>query len=99
MLYNIFLIFETFDMKKSKAGKKRELIFDKKGIAAFALRFKQVRKSKGYTQTQLAFESGISLSQIARIETGIINPTVSTVFAVARAMEIDPDEFFKIKLV
>lgn len=88
------------EVKKAvkKSTGKRQLIFDQKGIDAFAKRFKEVRKEAGYTQTQLAFESGISLSQIARIETGRINPTVSTVFAVARAMEISPEEFFRIKL-
>ncbi|MBX3165731.1 MAG: helix-turn-helix transcriptional regulator, partial [Bacteroidetes bacterium] len=46
----------------------------------------------------LAFESGISRIQIARIETARINPTISTIFTVARAMEINADEFFKFKL-
>jgi transcriptional regulator with XRE-family HTH domain len=84
--------------KVEKSIRKRQLIFDQTGIDLFAKRFKEVRKGAGYTQTQLAFESGISLSQIARIETGKINTTVSTIFAVARAMEISPEEFFKIKL-
>jgi transcriptional regulator with XRE-family HTH domain len=76
--------------KRAKVHKpKRKLIFDKKGINAFAEHLKKVRICKGYTQSQLAFESGISLSQIARIETGRINPTLSTIFAVARALEIE----------
>ena len=82
----------------TKKPKKRQLIFDKKGVEAFAVRFVEVRKKGGYTQEQLAFESGISRIQIARIETAKINPTISTIFAIARAMDISPDEFFKIKL-
>ncbi len=86
-------------MKKvQKAKKKRKLIFDEEGLKAFAERFKQVRKENKYTQEQLAFESGLSLSQIARIETARINPTVSTVFAVARAMDVRVEEFFKFDL-
>lgn len=81
-----------------KSTPKRTLIFDQKGIDAFAKRFKEVRKEAGYTQTQLAFESGISLSQIARIETGKINPTISTVFALAKTMEIEIAELFRFKL-
>lgn len=80
-----------------KVKKKRTLIFDKKGVEAFAKKFKEIRNKAGFTQTQLAFESGVSLSQIARIETGRINPTISTIFVIARAMEIEPEEFFKFK--
>lgn len=81
-----------------KGKKKRTLIFDKKGVEAFSRKFKEIRKKSGFTQMQLAFESGVSLSQIARIETGRINPTISTIFVIARAMEIEPEEFFKFKL-
>ena len=73
-------------MKKGK--KKRKLIFDHKGVKAFAMQLKKVRKDVGITQSQLAFEAGISLSQIARIETARINPTLSTVFSIARALNV-----------
>lgn len=90
-------------MKKKgvKTGKsKRKLIFDKKGLDAFAVQLKKVRLKKGYTQSQLAFESGLSLSQIARIETSRINPTLSTVFAIARALELEDTlhELFRFEL-
>lgn len=81
-----------------KKPKKRKLIFDKEGIDGFARRFVEIRKREGYTQEQLAFESGISRIQIARIETARINPTISTFFTIARAMGIGADEFFKFKL-
>ena len=80
-----------------KAGKKpikRKLIFDQIGLDAFAVQLKKVRTQKGFTQDQLAFESGLSLSQIARIETAKINPTLSTIFAIARAMEVSLSELF-----
>ena len=79
---------------------KRKLIFDKKGLDAFAVQLKKVRVKKGYTQSQLAFESGLSLSQIARIETSRINPTLSTVFAIARALELEDSlhELFRFEL-
>jgi DNA-binding XRE family transcriptional regulator len=85
-------------MKKQK-GTKRKLVFDEEGIAAFALHFKELRKQNGYTQSQLAFESGLSLSQIARIETARINPTLSTIFKIARAMNVEISEFFRFKLL
>jgi len=46
----------------------------------------------------LAFEAGLSLSQIARIETARINPTLSTVFILARTLDITLPELFDFKL-
>ena len=83
-------------MKKGK--KKRKLIFDHEGIKAFAKQIKKLRNEVGISQTQLAFEAGISLSQIARIETAQINPTLSTVFAIARALDIPLTTIFSFSL-
>ena len=66
-------------MKSEEEGNRKK-IFDKDGVKAFAIQLIKIRTNKGYTQSQLAFESGLSLSQIARIETARINPTISTVF-------------------
>ncbi len=80
-------------MKAKKiVKKKRKLIFDEVGINAFALRLKGLRKEYNFTQEQLAFESGLSLSQIARIETAKINPTLSTLIVIAKAMDIKLSE-------
>lgn len=84
--------------KQQKKSKKRKLIFDQKGIEAFATQVKKLRNSYGLTQNQLAFESGLSLSQIARIETARINPTLSTIFAISRAFDISLTELFSFKL-
>ena len=87
--------------KGTKASKaKRKLIFDKKGLDAFAAHLKKMRQKKGFTQSQLAYESGLSLSQIGRIETSRINPTLSTVFAIARALELEDSlhELFRFEL-
>lgn len=78
--------------------KKRKLIFDERGLKAFALHLKKVRKKKAYTQEMLAYESGLSLSQIARIETASINPTLSTIFTIARTLDVPLSELFDFKL-
>ena len=83
---------------KSKQESDRKLVFDKEGIEAFSSHFKQIRVRQGYTQSQLAFESGLSLSQIARIETARINPTISTVFKLARTLDIPLRELFDFEL-
>ena len=76
----------------------RQLIFDSEGIETFALQLKKIRKREGYTQSQLAFESGITLSQIARIETARINPTLSTVFTLARTLNVPLTDLFNFEL-
>lgn len=83
---------------KSKLQSERKQVFDQKGIEAFALQLKKVRIREGYTQSQLAFESGLSLSQIARIETARINPTLSTVFTLARTLDVSLIELFDFML-
>jgi transcriptional regulator with XRE-family HTH domain len=76
----------------------RKMIFDQKGLEAFAQQLKQLRLEAGITQNQLAFEANISLSQIARIETARINPTLSTVFSIARALDIPLSVMFDFQL-
>jgi DNA-binding XRE family transcriptional regulator len=50
-----------------------------------ARQFILVRKHLGWTQQQLAKESGIQQSEISRIERGQGNPTYTTLEALARA--------------
>ena len=77
---------------------KRKLIFDEAGLKAFAYRLKEVREKKKVTQEALAYKSGLALSQIARIETARINPTLSTAFAIARALDVSLPELFDFEL-
>jgi len=83
---------------KTQQQSDRKLIFDNEGIRAFAVQLKKIRLREGITQSQLAFESGLSLSQIARIETARINPTLSTIFAIARALNVTLPELFDFEL-
>ena len=76
----------------------RKLIFDSEGVKAFALQLKAIRLKEGISQKQLAFESGLSTSQIARIETARINPTLSTIFALSRGLNISLTELFNFEL-
>lgn len=76
----------------------RKLIFDEKGLKAFAGRLKEMRKLKDFSQEELAYKSGLSLSQIARIETARTNPTLSTIFRIARTLEIPLWEIFHFEL-
>jgi transcriptional regulator with XRE-family HTH domain len=65
---------------------------DENILRGFAERLVEVRKKKGITQEDLAYASGLSLSQIARIETSRINPTLCTIVVIARTLKIHPKE-------
>ncbi len=79
---------------KNENTKTRKLIFDELGLKLLAQRLKQLRSDKKITQEELAFRSELTLSQIARIETVKINPTVSTMFRIAKALDVNITELF-----
>lgn len=84
-------------MKKDD-NRTRKLIFDQEGLELLAKRLKEIRSEKNWSQEELAYRSEMTLSQIARIETVRINPTVSTIFKIARALEVRPSELFNFEL-
>ncbi len=76
----------------------RILIFDEEGIKSFAIQLQKIRIKEGFSQSQIAFESGLSLSQIARIETARINPTLSTIFVLAWTLNVPLPDLFNFQL-
>ena len=76
----------------------RKFIFDEEGLRLLAKRIKEIRSQKGITQEELAYRSELTLSQIARIETVKINPTISTVFQIIKSLEVSLNEFFNFDL-
>ena len=83
---------------KKPTKNKRVLIYDEEGLKLLAAKLKEIRAQKGFTQEELAYQSGLTLSQIARIETMKINPTVSTMFRIARTLKINVGDLFDFKL-
>lgn len=68
---------------------------DKKSILiSFGGNLRQLRLAKGFTQEQLANELGIEISQISRIERGVINTSVTTLYAIANTLKIDVSQLF-----
>lgn len=47
-----------------------------------------LRKSKNIAQNELAYKTDVEVSQIFRIEKGLINPTLSTLKNIAEALNI-----------
>ncbi|WP_198952497.1 helix-turn-helix domain-containing protein [Mucilaginibacter sp. MD40] len=63
-------------------------------IKAFGRRLRDLRISTGLSQEQLANEAEIPLSQVGRIERGEINPTLSSINVLAKALKVDIKELF-----
>lgn len=61
---------------------------DKKLLISFGKHLVKIRKNNGLSQEKLANAANVSLSQISRLERGIINPTLSTLSALAKAMNM-----------
>ncbi len=69
-----------------------EYLDEKEFLIAFGKNLKKIRKEKGFTQEQLANDLDIEISQISRIERGVINTSVGNVNAIARVLKIEPKE-------
>lgn len=69
-------------------------IRDEKGIKLLGRKIKQLRLQQKISQSQLAFEAGITYIQVGRIERGQINTSVSNVFAIANALNVSPKDLF-----
>jgi transcriptional regulator with XRE-family HTH domain len=61
---------------------------DKKVLEQFGQKLKELRLQKGLTLEELAFEADIELSQVHRAEKGKINPTLTTLIALAKGLGI-----------
>lgn len=58
-------------------------------IKRFGKNLRKIRKDKNMSQEKLAIQADTSRSQIARIERGEINPTITTVYRFAEALKVD----------
>lgn len=83
---------------KQNENIKRKFVFEEDGLKLLAVRLKQLRSEKKITQEELAYRSDLTLSQIARIETVKINPTVSTMFKIAKALDVTLPDLFNFEL-
>lgn len=67
---------------------------DEKLLRLIGKRIRELRQKQGISQSQLAFESGIRINQIGRIERGEINTGISTLLSVAKALDVPIKELF-----
>ena len=71
-----------------------EYLDENEFLIAFGNNLKKLRKQKGFTQAQLTNDLGIEISQISRIERGVINTSVGNANAIAKVLKIQPHELF-----
>lgn len=57
-------------------------------------KLRDIRKEKKMTQEDVADKAGIAVSQVGRIERGKLNPSISTIFVIALALDVEPKELF-----
>ncbi len=60
----------------------------------FGRRVKYLRNQKGVSQKQLAFEAELEISQISRIERGVINTSIGQLFIISKALDVPLEAFF-----
>lgn len=71
-----------------------ELTDESTFLLAFGKNLQKIRKSKGFTQAQLANDLGVEISQISRIERGVINTSISNANAISKVLKVDLKELF-----
>lgn len=64
-------------------------------MVLFGKNVRRIRIEQNKTQEQLAEDAKISQVQIARIESGKLNTSISTVAALALALQVNEGDFFK----
>lgn len=70
-------------------------IRDQEYIKAFGVNLRKIRNAKNMTMTDLANICGIEYRQVADIELGKINTTISTVKALASALSLTPKDLYE----
>lgn len=58
-------------------------------LKKFGANLKRLRESKGMSQEELCFKSGLSKNQIGNIERGEVNTTLSSLYAISVALEMN----------
>ena len=67
-------------------------------VIAIGERIRTLRILQRMSQEELANEADIPLSQIGRIERGETNPTISTLYVIAQALQLTLKDIVEISL-
>ncbi len=72
-------------------GKNKEI----STVEAFGIVLREMRKKAGFTQENLAFEAGIERNYVSLMELGRNQPTISVIFKLAKALNIEPSKLIR----
>ena len=75
-----------------KKHNKREYYVNKDALLLIGAKMREIRLKKDISIEYLANSSGMDYSQLARMETGQVNFTISYLFRVAEALGVTPKE-------
>ena len=64
---------------------------------AFGRQVRKIRLEKNLSMRELALQADMEYSQLSKIERGVINTTISTVYALSQALEIPVVDLFDFK--
>jgi transcriptional regulator with XRE-family HTH domain len=67
-------------------------------MRAFGAHLRALRKERGLSQEELGWKADLELSQISRIERGIINTSLSQILAIAQALEVHHSVLFEFEI-
>ena len=63
-------------------------------LISFGKNLRLARLAKDFTQEQLANELGVEISQISRIERGVINTSITTLYSISKVLNVNISELF-----
>jgi transcriptional regulator with XRE-family HTH domain len=61
-------------------------------LADFATKVREFRKTRGLSQAILAENAGLDRKTISRIENSRYSPSLTSLFAIAKALDVEPKE-------
>ena len=64
----------------------------KEYLIAFGSHLKKLRTIKNMSQEDLAYDCGMEISQISRMERGLLNTSVSNIYLISKSLNIPPKE-------
>lgn len=65
---------------------------NEKYLKSFGKHLKNLREEKNISQADLAYECGVEISQISRMERGLLNTSISNIYYIAKALQITPKD-------
>lgn len=71
------------------------MVASKKLKKAFGSAVRDARKKRGLSQLDVVSESGIDRAYVSELERGLGNPSVETMFRLAKAMKMSPVELVR----